>query len=272
MEYTAKGFTLGKPVSNDLTIFSGFAGCWGVLAHGGSSTTGKVINQISFKTEVERVSDTAYRVLKPAEVSNLDFIVQCVDAINEGYLEYEVKEVDHRIHISFNNLHDKLKQRTMWILFTLRSLFQYQGTAELARHMKGMKTNFTLRELIIYGQTFYKISDMASQIPYITKYNSGGTALRHSDLSLADFRAILRGGRYYTGSALSKVLWSEGGGYKSGTNVQNTARATDTRSETAVGTQQSEFYLVIKSFQKNERMCSEGFRKLVRLVKYYKKD
>lgn len=273
MQYTARGFVAGNPVSNDQQIYSGYAGCWGNLANT-HYTRGNVINQISFQTEVERYNDTAYRALKPEGMTDIEFITQCVDAINEGYLDYVVEKQGSYTVITVNNLHDKLKQRTMWILFVLRSLFQYSGTGKLAKVMKEMKTKFTLRELILLSQSFYVGTNMGDRSEFITHYSSGGVAIRHRDMSLADFRAILRGGRYYTGSELSKVTWSQTGGYKSGTNVQNTSRAMDTSDIEAVRESRG-LYDAMKAYHAGKvegSMTHETFRKFLRLVKYYKKD
>ena len=273
MQYTARGYLVGRDVSNDEQIYNGYAGCWGNLGNT-HYVRGKAINQISFQTEVERYSDTAYKSLHPKGMSHVEFITQCVDAINEGYLDYTVEVISGNTHITFDNLHDKLKQRTMWILFTLRSLFQYSGTGALAKLLNEMKTSFTLRELIILSQAFYSAKNMADNSPYIGHYSSGGNAIRHRDMSMADFRAILRGGRYYTGSTNAQTLWSAGGGYKSGTNVQNTSRAMDTSDVEVVRVSRGLYEAMSDYFAGSVEgtMTPETFRKFLRLVKYYKKS
>ncbi|QDH46508.1 hypothetical protein LAh6_117 [Aeromonas phage LAh_6] len=283
MRYAAFGYKKGSPVSNDVTIYNGQAGCWGVLA--GNHTVGtNVINQIHFDLELSRFHNGAWDALKPKGMSDEEFAEKAFEAINEGYLDYrfEMKTGSSgtsSLHLIVDNLSEKLRQRTMWILFTFRSMIQYVTNAGNAAYLiADMKMSMTLREKIILSQIFYRGSgDLGSGFNgEVFLYNFGGCVLYTPHVTIADIRALLRGGKYYELDKVSKETWSVGGGYKSDQNVQNIACAMNTGKSSPDRDIESLSSIVRNSAwleYNNRKGClKEGqLRKFIRWLKYYKK-
>lgn len=278
MRYHANGFRKNRGVSNNEVLFTGNAGCWGMLAGSGIPKI-SVVNQIVFETQYKQFQGSSFFKLKPENLTDQEFLGRCVDAINEGYLDYEISEGQNQdLVITFNNLHDKLRQRTMWILFTIRSMLQFlYNDTNISPMLLKSKMSLTLREKIIYSQLLYRNSSGIGRNANnaIYTYNTGGHAAYLTDMTMADFRAMTRGGAYYTGSEVSKMIWGVGGGYYSSQDVQDTARAAQTAASLSHGGLTNNMFSIIDSVLRpkgNTISAEEGLRKLIRLVKYYKKD
>ena len=285
MKYSAYGFQKGRTPNNETRIFDGLGGCWGYLARSGVSDT-LVINEITYYTRHANFNGSSFNLLKPESLTHKAFLAQCVDAINEGYLEYEIlDDTGEGLVLKFKNLHDKLRQRTMWILFTLRSLIEFNPSSDFngAVMVNACKTSLNLREKILLSQLFYKANasrTLGQQAWRLAFFESGGSAAWLRQMTLADLRGILRGGKYFTGNEKSKMTWGAGGGYYSNQDVQNTARVSvesglsrDDYSDVQGHVQGILIKLIATDTRNGSSMeADKAFRKIVRFVKYYKKD
>ena len=291
MRYEARGYR--KPrgnapvqISNDQSLFNGQWGCWGGLAQGARISPSQVVNQIIWNTEVGGFSGAG--VKKYAAKNNLSLeqaIRNSIEAVNEGYLEYEITMLDggRNCHVTFNNLSNKRRQRTMWILFVLRCWFQYDFQGYGASwYLEKCNTTLTLREVILYTQVITtSYSPFNRHQGCLFGYSSdGGNAAYLGHMSMTEWRRILKGGYYSDTVSSAQELWSEGGGYKSNQRVQRTAnsyprdyngefnRFNSGRHDSVKSVMQ-----IFKEFKShdNTRLTEEQMQLFIRYVKYRKK-
>lgn len=236
MRYEAWGYI--KPSNGDTrepnsstALFNGTWGCWGALAHGARIRPSGVVNQIVYHTELNLFGASGIHAYVANRGISLEQAVrESVDAILEGYIDYEVEMTRSNTSciITFKDLHDKRRQRTMWALFALRCWFTYNHQGKTAKWLlESCKTSLTLREVILYSQVMQSSYNAMSSDRGIRFYYSpdGSNAAYLPQLTLTEWRRLLKGGYYNTTNEKSDDLWGKGGGYFSGQQVQRTANS-----------------------------------------------
>lgn len=283
MRYAAFGYRKGGISNSETQLWNGSWGCWGALAQGSRLRPSTVVNQIVYHTEINEFSGTALKAYMAHHNLTLEQAVRnSVDAILEGYIDYEV-EMNLRgttCTITFNNLHDKRRQRTMWSLFALRCWFTYQHQGKTAEWLlKDCKTSLTLREVILYSQVIQSTIAPLNNRDRQFYYNADGSNAAYlMQMTLTEWRRILKGGYYRQTGQNAEDLWSKGGGYLSSQQVQRTANSwtkdySDDFRNFASSTGVSLVSLINREFMITpaRTMSAEVMQKFVRYVKYRKK-
>ncbi|MGL5084867.1 MAG: hypothetical protein ACRC68_03995, partial [Clostridium sp.] len=216
MRYAAFGYRKGSTPNSETQLWNGSWGCWGSLAKGGSISPTYVVNQIVYHTEHNVFSGSSFKSYMAHHNLTLEQAVRSsIDAIFEGYIDYEV-EMNTRgtsCTITFNNLHDKRRQRTMWSLFALRCWFTYQHQGKTTEWLlKDCKTSLTLREVILYSQVIQStVAPLNVQVGRQFYYNADGSNAAYlMQMTLTEWRRILKGGYYRQTGHNAEDLWSKG--------------------------------------------------------------
>lgn len=291
MYYYSKGYQEGEEPSSRHMMYNGSWGCWGALSH---RTSTHKINEIGYY--VEEGNAVLAELAKRYEVTPEQAFLMAAQAIVGDYItvrlgEQKVWGTGNSQHnhylVVFENLHDKLKQRTMWMLFTLRDFMRPKGLKVLVALFDKVGTTTTLREKAIFCNAFYNVTSVLGGDRF-GLYITGGSGTPIKAMTVSDLRAILKG-KYFEGTAkvgcYAKVKWGDScTPYRAGFNVQRTAlpslngRDADLNQDYNSGTQKGNDYR--DGIKHHWDTCDGKMAGLsgdvplaafVRFVKYYKK-